>query len=136
MHCMDGRDGTQLTAALAALDELLDAAELEIGTSELRFEPVEGLVNRAEPQASPAPLGPLVGMTNGGMLRRSEGLEVSHGLINGFGRESHRPRGRTGRGLLAPRMRTRRARRAHEVLARMAERPVPEAEPPLQWPTP
>jgi len=134
---MDGRDGTQLTAALAALDDLLDAAELEIGTSELRFEPVEGLVNRAGvPLPSPAPLGSLVGMTNGGMLRRSEGLEASHGLINGFGRESHRPRGRSGRGLLAPRLGARRARRAHEALARMAERPVPEAEPPPRWPTP
>ena len=134
---MDGRDGRQLAAALSALDELLDAAELEIGISELRFEPVEGLVNRAEPRAPPAPLGSLVGMTNGGMLRRPEGLEVSHGLINGFGRESHRPRGRTGRGLLAaPRLRTRRARRAREALARMAERPVPEAELAPEWPTP
>jgi len=134
---MDGRDGRQLTATLAALDELLDAAELEIGTSQLRFEPVEGLVNRAGPQAPPAPLGPLVGMTNGGMLRRSGGLEVGHGLINGFGRESHRPRGRTDRGLLtAPRLRTRRARRTQEALARMAERPVPETELPPQPPTP
>ena len=135
---MDGRDGRQLAAALSALDELLDAAELEIGISELRFEPVEGLVNRAEPRAPPAPLGSLVGMTNGGMLRRPEGLEVSHGLINGFGRESHRPRGRTtGRGLLAaPRLRTRRARRAHEALARMADREVPGADRPFQPTTP
>jgi hypothetical protein len=134
---MDGRDGRQLESALAALDELLDAAELEIGTSELRFEPAEGLVNRVEHHASPAPLGSLVGMTNGGMLRRPEGLEVSHGLINGFGRESHRPRGRRGHGLLAaPRLRTRRARRAHEALARMAERPVPQAELPPRPPTP
>lgn len=136
MERMDGRDGRQLTLALAALDELLDAAELEIGTSELRFEPAHGMVNRAEPLAMPAPLGPHVGMTNGGMLRRPEGLEVSHGLINGFGKESLRPRARTGRGLLAPRLRTRRARRAHEALARMAELHVPEPGPPIQSPTP
>ena len=138
MHCMVRRDGTQLTAALTALDELLDAAELEIGTSELRFEPAEGMVNRAgAPPPMPAPMGSLVGMTNGGTLRRPEGLEVGHGLINGFGREGQRSRAaRTNRRLLAPRPSTRRARRAHEALARMAQRPVPEAELPPPWPTP
>jgi len=139
MHLMDGRDGRRLGPALAALDELLDRAELEIGTSQLRFEPAEGMLNRAAalpPPASTVPLGPPVGMTNGGMIRRPEGLEVSHGLINGFGREGHRPRARPGRGLPARMLRTRRARRAHEALARMAERPVPEAEPAPPWPTP